>query len=470
MALTPSLTGSVSGPAYPGTTAAIPELALVQAKLTASLLATLSANPAGVTATLVALPQPDKAVLNLAGQLVEANITPGRLPQGVLQPGSQLQLTPTNGQPGQPPTLKLTSWQPPSTGTVSNAEQINPLKSPAQAGTVTNAEPPRLASAGLSPQLKMLLLDATARQSGPAPLLATLQAALDDQTAPIPPTLATLARGIFGLALQADQPVTAQTLKSAIANWTPSRSPADTTAPSSGPRQTPALPPAQVLLRVLSAAAQSALPESAQPALTLPSLANPPPPGRDAQPGLHPPLPAHDMAAKMTPEQRLASIASEASRAEERLTLHQAATLPADAARPLTEQPRQLVQSFDLPIMLSGQPMVTPFRIERDAPERSLKTGEQPAWSIRFAIDISVLGPIHAHLRLQPVGSAPPRLSMTLWAEQNDSREVLSALSSTLEAELSDSGFETGELTILHGKPATLPHQARPGHLLDRSS
>jgi hypothetical protein len=475
MVATAPILAGVPGTAVPGQGSAASNVAQVQANLTKALLAAISANPAGLSATLVALPQPDKAILSLAGQLVEAKIAGGAVPQAALRPGATLQLTATPVPPGQTPTLRLVNWQPPGATpdpALARAKTTGAVTLVGQIGTGQKLDLPTTVAGGpAAAPLKAVLVEAAARQTGAGPLLATLQAALADDAKPLPPAVANSARALLGLALDADQPITAQSLRAAIANWTVSGS----AQPPSGQsdQAKPGLPPAQLLLRLLSATAQPAtLAQTASATAGISPLQTtaPPPPRREAEPILHPTLPAPETLSRLTPEQRLATIATEAARSEDRLLLHQAAPLPTDQPRQQTELPRQLVQSFDLPIMLAGQPMISPFRIERDAPERSHKTGNWPAWSIRFAIDISVFGPVHAHLRLQPMGQQAPRLSLTLWAEQNDSREVLSALSDAFAAELSDNGFDTRELTILGGRPAALPHLARPGNLLDRSS
>ncbi len=188
------------------------------------------------------------------------------------------------------------------------------------------------------------------------------------------------------------------------------------------------------------------------------------PPHRDGGPAaIRPAMPRLEAGAE--PQAISTLLSREADQAIERTKLHQLASLPdiRPDLRP-AEAARQHL-SFDLPLALGQQTAIAGFRIEREkrGGKQEREGGAIDSWGVRFAIDADSLGPVQAHLRL--TGNT---VSVSLWAEDTETRQRFLESLPMLEAALADSALDIGELAILGGRPA----EAKPpaGLFLDRAS
>ena len=427
-------------------------------------LANLGTNET-LTATVQGVKPDGRLILTIKGQTIEADVKDTLLPETARLPGARLQLrVETLGE-----TLRLAFVGLASSPGLTNSSGVAQLASgPSPAGQ--NPATPALESlAGLTtvrivngtaaPQLSSTAapvnpvtviisratVEAASRQGSAAPLYADLAALANRTDAPLPRPIATIVQTLLANRLDGEASITAADLKQAIAR--------------SGVFQEPNALDAKALLTALRDTLRGdSIRNPALPA------SDSEPPRRDGAVAAQRPVAAL-LAREADPQIISSTIAREADRAVERLTLHQIASLP-DPQKPLTSEgarPQQL--SFELPIALAQQQTaLAGFRIERE--KRRTKEANQSVdvWGVRFAIDADVLGPVHAHLRL-----AGPRISVSLWAEDATTHAAFVASIPLLEATLAENALEIGEVRVFPGRPAE-PRPAMSGHFLDRRS
>ena len=194
-------------------------------------------------------------------------------------------------------------------------------------------------------------------------------------------------------------------------------------------------------------------PPSAASPPARPSVRTPPPPFRGGPTQGQAPVEADLPAATGAAARRLLS---ETDGALARQQLLQVASLPQprDTAGPAT---RWL---FEVPFATPQGAAVGQFEIARDPPPAGGADGD-PTWRARFSLDLSPLGPLHAHVSLSGAN-----VGVALWAENAAGLAALrnhqpSLTKALLAARLSP------DIAVYPGRPVSA--QAQPGHFVDRA-
>jgi Flagellar hook-length control protein FliK len=102
------------------------------------------------------------------------------------------------------------------------------------------------------------------------------------------------------------------------------------------------------------------------------------------------------------------------------------------------------------------------LRIEREASKRE-GPDIRPLWRANFSIDLEPIGPVHASIAL-----FGERAAVTLYAERDDSAQMLREGLPILEAGLNDAALEAGELRCRAGAPSAA--RSAPGLFVDQAS
>jgi len=152
-------------------------------------------------------------------------------------------------------------------------------------------------------------------------------------------------------------------------------------------------------------------------------------------------------------DQQMNELARQTDGAVARMT-----TLQANASSSQdTPIPTMLVE---LPMRQGDRASVLRLKIERDR-SRGQTASSGDSWSIEAAMDLGVVGALHARVTLQG-----HRIGVQLRAESADVVDTLTARAPELESMLRESGLEVDRVVCLHGMPAA-DNGARPARLLD---
>lgn len=323
-----------------------------------------------------------------------------------------------------------------------------------------------------------LLGPAIARQDSLAPLFANLGALAQGSVALVlPKPLLALVDQLLAQRLPAEgKPLTAETLRKAVARSGLFLEARQASGEARSP-QTDLKAGLQALRDLLRPAIQP-LPASNPRAAedeTAParSAASPGPnasttPAVDSRsamprPGLLTPQPAQEPS--LTPASRPPAIAQtlfeQAEAGLDRITLAQYASLPPEAARSETQAPARWLA--EIPLALHNGTAMLPIEIERDPPQPGTATPEASIWRVRFGIDAEPLGALQGLVTLQ--GRA---ISVSFWAEREETSRLLRQAGPGLEASLIQARFESAALEIHTGQPR--PAKASSGQFLDRRS
>lgn len=401
----------------------------------------VQANPAAAAPGLTPPPSAGTAAPAPATQILAGNAPP---PSTTQPAASRAQATPAGAAAPQP-------------GTATNALAVTPAASPR-----TLAGP--------------LLGPALARQDSLAPLLANLRALRDGSVARILPKPVTiLVDRVLAQAFPAERrPMTAQTLKTAVANsglflearqaqnGLPAAPGGDLKAGLQALRD--ALGP---LLRAVSppetarpAAAEKALAGTGLPLPAADPAARPAPPRRDG-PLIAPPIAEASLSAGDKPLAIVETLLEQTDAALDRIKLAQYASLPLEAPRIETPQSQRWLT--ELPLAFQHGATMLPLQIEKEPPRRDTDSAAGPLWRVRFALDVEPMGPLQGVVTLQ--GRS---VGITLWAEREDTSRMLRGATPALEAALLDAQFENGAIDIHTGQPRVA--QPTAGQFLDRMS
>jgi len=151
------------------------------------------------------------------------------------------------------------------------------------------------------------------------------------------------------------------------------------------------------------------------------------------------------------PTQQLNELARQTDGALARLTTTQIANSTADSAAPS--------MLIELPVRYDDRASILRLRIEHDGSRRPT-TGED-AWSIEAALDLGVIGALHAKVTL-----SGRRVGVQLRAESPAIVDALAARAGELESALREAGLDIDRVMCLHGLPAG-ETGVRPARLLD---
>jgi hypothetical protein len=146
----------------------------------------------------------------------------------------------------------------------------------------------------------------------------------------------------------------------------------------------------------------------------------------------------------------------------DRIKLTQYASLPLEPAR---QDGTQAAQRWLAEIPLAFQQGITmlPLQVERDAPRRDAQGLSPPIWRIRFALDVEPMGPLQGVVTLQGRD-----VGVSIWAEREETSQLLRGAAPGLEGALLDADFASGAIDIHTGQPRVM--QPTAGQFLDRLS
>lgn len=124
-------------------------------------------------------------------------------------------------------------------------------------------------------------------------------------------------------------------------------------------------------------------------------------------------------------------------------------------------KPMDLV--LELPLALGQETAVMQMQIGRDGPGTQAEQDGEPAWRLRFALDLTATGPLEAAISLRGGGTYA-----SLWVERKDTFDNLNAVRETMEAAFADAGLDLQELRLIRGLPPRTA--AYYGAMVDRQS
>jgi hypothetical protein len=146
-----------------------------------------------------------------------------------------------------------------------------------------------------------------------------------------------------------------------------------------------------------------------------------------------------------------------------RQTLHQVASLPerADAAMAQRMDQASPRWSFEIPFAMPHGTAIAQFEISRDGGQGSEAEAAKRVWCARFSLDVEPSGPIHAVVSL-----TGEKTSVRMWAECPSTAKQLQAGAGQLTQALIRAKLQPGDIVVREGAP----RQAVPaaaGHFLD---
>ncbi len=146
-----------------------------------------------------------------------------------------------------------------------------------------------------------------------------------------------------------------------------------------------------------------------------------------------------------------------------RQTLHQVASLPERIDAAVGQRMDQATPrwSFEIPFAMPHGTAIAQFEISRDGGQGSEGEAAKKVWCARFSLDIEPTGPIHA-----VVSWAGEKTSVRMWAERPSTAKQLQAEAGQLSQALIRAKLQPGDIVVREGAP----QQAAPasaGHFLD---
>jgi len=427
-------------------------------------------------------PQPAQPAVPPASTMAPARPNPAAVPGAAPQPA--VALAPTVAQAAHPPspvavqqaflqqalkTLGLPAAQTATTPATSTA--ANPASPTAAASSaapvITAATARAIAGPLLGPMLQ--------QQAGLAPLFANLRAiAQGSISLALPKTLPPAIQQVLAQAVPAErQAPTAAKLKEAFRAsglFLDARQAAALPAPRQGDLKAGLLALRETLLPIIDALSpdpkasrhehgpdQAADPQASSTDQS-PRLA---PPRRDG-----PPAPQPAVEPSLTPGEKPLAIAEtlldQTEAALDRIKLTQYASLPLEPARQDGTQAGQRWLA-EVPLAFQQGVSMLPLQVEREPPRRDAQGVSPPVWRIRFALDVEPMGPLQAVVTLQGRD-----VGVSIWAEREETSQLLRSAAPGLEGALLDADFASGAIDIHTGQPRVM--QPTAGQFLDRLS
>jgi len=312
--------------------------------------------------------------------------------------------------------------------------------------------------------VNQLLRESLPRQASATPLLSNLShlsGATGNQQSPVPAAVSQLAQQIAQALTSQDALKQPQTLKQALMDSGVFLEARLAAAIEGRPELSLARDFKAGLLKLAQLLAQH-LPATTTPphqsttsrsSVNLPasrSMEMAPPPMRQAPPATLPPTPA-SLALLDSPELALHELSHQVDAALARMQISQLSSLPSGDGTGqfwLLELPLRAadhVDSFQLRIQMQDEQSSTP----------ELTSG----WSVMLSFNLEGLGPMYARLVM-----TANSLSASLWAEQEQTVELLQEYRGLLQQQFSSAGLGDSEIAILSGRPAdNTDTQTAPG-------
>lgn len=138
-----------------------------------------------------------------------------------------------------------------------------------------------------------------------------------------------------------------------------------------------------------------------------------------------------------------------------RIQLDQLATVTHDNAK-------GALWTLEIPIREGDQAFIARLNIQREAPHPDQALTETDAWTVGLEFDLPELGPIHARLSLKG-----RHLDTRLWAERNETLELMQRFSDSLNHRLSKAGFSDASVAVYPGKPESQDLQSPKPELIN---
>lgn len=135
--------------------------------------------------------------------------------------------------------------------------------------------------------------------------------------------------------------------------------------------------------------------------------------------------------------------------------------LAGDERAQATSRPMDLV--LELPLALGQETGILQMQIGRDSSGQGDEGNNEPAWRLRFAMDLTATGPVEAAVSLRGGGTY-----VSLWVDRAATFDSLKALEETMLASFADAGLDLQEFRLMRGLPPKAA--ARYGTLVDRQS
>ncbi|MEP1931174.1 MAG: flagellar hook-length control protein FliK [Roseibium sp.] len=130
---------------------------------------------------------------------------------------------------------------------------------------------------------------------------------------------------------------------------------------------------------------------------------------------------------------------------------------------PQTASSRPMDVVLELPLALGQETAVMQMQVGRDGGGSDGDEDGEPAWRLRFALDLTATGPLEAAISLRGGGTY-----VSLWVDRKDTLEALKGVSETMEAAFAHAGLDLQELRFIRGLPPRTA--AKYGALIDRQS
>lgn len=118
---------------------------------------------------------------------------------------------------------------------------------------------------------------------------------------------------------------------------------------------------------------------------------------------------------------------------------------------------------LELPLALGQETAIMQMQIGRDGNGSQQEEDGEPAWRLRFALDLTATGPLEAAISLRGGGTYA-----SLWVDRKETFDNLNSLRETMEAAFADAGLDLQEFRLIRGLPPGTA--ARYGALIDRQS
>lgn len=427
-------------------------------------------------------PQPAQPAVPSASTMAPARPNPAAVPGAAPQPA--VALAPTVAQAAHPPspvavqqaflqqalkTLGLPAAQTATTPATSTA--ANPASPTAAASSaapvITAATARAIAGPLLGPMLQ--------QQAGLAPLFANLRAiAQGSISLALPKTLPPAIQQVLAQAVPAErQAPTAAKLKEAFRAsglFLDARQAAALPAPRQGDLKAGLLALRETLLPIIDALSPD--PKASRHEHGPDQAADPQASSTDQSPRLAPPrrdgplAPQPAVEPSLTPGEKPLAIAEtlldQTEAALDRIKLTQYASLPLEPARQDGTQAGQRWLA-EVPLAFQQGVSMLPLQVEREPPRRDAQGVSPPVWRIRFALDVEPMGPLQAVVTLQGRD-----VGVSIWAEREETSQLLRSAAPGLEGALLDADFASGAIDIHTGQPRVM--QPTAGQFLDRLS
>lgn len=375
-------------------------------------------------------------------------------------------------------TLGLSATQPAAAppATAGTAPTTSTTTGPASPATATTLTTPVVTAATARAVAGPLLGPLLQRQDGLAPLFANLRAlAQGTISLALPKTLPPAIQQILAQAVPAErQAPTAARLKEALQAsglFLEARQAAGLPLPRQGDLKASLQALREALLPIVDSLSPdpkasrqdhggaSSGDQQADPAPDQSS--RPTPPRRDgplaSQPSVEPSLKPGEK-----PLAIAETLLDQTEAALDRVKLSQYASLPLESARQDGSQPAQRWLA-EIPLAFQQGITMLPLQVERDPPRRDVQGVSPPIWRIRFALDVEPMGPLQGVVTLQGRD-----VGVSIWAEREETSQLLRGAAPGLEGALLDADFASGAIDIQTGQPRVM--QPTAGQFLDRLS